>query len=109
MMNQKNLNEKHLNKSNYNLVMMNQANLKKMTKSQLIELLLKNQQKPIPKPRIQSKRPVAIPRRRVKQIVKDYEQNVITSDVKSKDDYKPVPKPRTIKSKPIPTPRKKII
>lgn len=42
MMNQKNLNEKHLKKSNYNIVMMNQANLKKMTKSQLIELLLKN-------------------------------------------------------------------
>ena len=47
--------------SNYNIVEMNKLNLNKLTKSQLIDLLLKDQQKPIPKPSIESKKPLPKP------------------------------------------------
>ena len=45
---------------------MNKSNLKKLSKSPLIDLLLKNQQKPVPKPRIKSKKPVAARRKGVR-------------------------------------------
>lgn len=77
---------------------MNISELKKLSKSQLTELLLKDQQK--------SKKPIPTPRKSVKKMVKDYEQNIIERPVEFRD--KPVPKLRTIKSKPIPAPRTKI-
>ena len=52
--------------------------------------------KPVPKPRT-IKRPVPTPRKSVKQMVQNYEKNIIP----------PIPKPRTIKT-PVPLPRTKI-
>lgn len=49
---------------------------------------------------------MAAPRRSVKEMVKDYEENIIQKPVVVE---KPIPKPTTIKSKPpIPAPRTKI-
>ena len=55
------------------------------------------------------------PRKSVKQMVKEYEENIIQPLLEFKDDYKPIPKPRnyTIKppiefqDKPVPKPRTK--
>ena len=88
-----------------NLINMNKSFLENLSKSDLIKLLLKvNAIKPIkidtsvPKPR----RPAPTPRKSVKAMVQQYEDNVI-------DDYKPIPLPRTKKplQAPIPTPRTK--
>ena len=49
-------------------------------------------------------RPTPAPRKNVKQMVQDYEDNIILPPPEFRDDYKPVPKPRTIK-RPVPTPR----
>ena len=93
---------------------MNKGDLKNLKKSQLINLILKqnneikvSQQqnaKPIPKPR--TTKPVPLPRKSVKQMVQDYEDNIILPPLEFRDDYKPVPKPRT--TKPVPLPRTKI-
>ena len=47
---------------------MNKSDLKKLSKAELIDLLLKNQQK---------RKPIPTPRRSVQQMVTDYEQNII--------------------------------
>ena len=103
---------------------MNKSSLNNFTKSQLINLLLKqnaeikallqknmklqpkndniipppsefkDDYKPIPKPRT------------VKQMVQDYENNIIAPPPEFRDDYEPIPKPRT--KEPIPLPRTKI-
>ena len=93
---------------------MNTRDLKNLTKSQLIRLLIKqnleikellqqnkNKFKPVPKPR--TTKPVPFPRKSVKQMVQDYEDNIILPPPEFRDDYKSVPKPRTMK--PIPKPR----
>ena len=89
-------------KSNH--ILMDKKNLKKLNKSELINLLLK-QQKPSPKPR----RPVPTPRKSVKEMVQQYEDNIISPPPEFRDDYKPIPAPRTKKplQAPIPTPRTK--
>ena len=51
---------------------MDKASLKKLSKSKLIKLLLKNENK---KPVQQKRRPVPTPRKSVKQMVKQYEDN----------------------------------
>ena len=88
----------------YNHILMDKKNLKKLNKSELINLLLK-QQKPSPKPR----RPVPTPRKSVKDMVQQYEDNIISPPPEFRDDYKPIPAPRTKKplQAPIPTPRTK--
>ena len=95
-----------------NLINMDKSFLENFSKSQLIKLLLKvNAIKPIkidttvPKPR----RPVPTPRKSVKSMVQQYEDNVISPPPKFRDDYKPIPAPRTKKPSqaPIPTPRTK--
>ena len=88
----------------YNHIVMDKKNLKKLNKSELINLLLK-QQKPSPKPR----RPVPTPRKSVKDMVQQYEDNIISPPPEFRDDYKPIPAPRTKKplQAPIPTPRTK--
>ena len=104
-----------MEKSNH--INMNKASLKKLSKSQLIKLLLKQEKKkpeiiivddtkPVPK----SRRPVPTPRKSVKQMAKEYEENIILPPIEFRDDYKPVPAPRTKKllDKPVPTPRTKI-
>ena len=99
---------------------MNKKNLKKLSKSQLIELLLKRDQKqmvdecegliipppeqfrdaykPILPPRTgkwESVKPKPVPRKNVKQMVKEYEALIIPPPEQFRDGYKPIPKPRT--------------
>ena len=80
------------------------SNLEKMSKSELIDLILEQfSHKPM--------RPIPMPRKSVKSIVQQYEDNVSSPPT----DYKPIPTPRTQKSldayipskpsRPIPAPR----
>ena len=98
----------------YNHIDMDKASLEKLSKSELIKLLLKQHKpkiiivddtKPVPKPR----RPVPTPRKSVKDMVQQYEENIILPPIEFRDDYKPIPAPRTKKplQAPIPTPRTK--
>ena len=89
-----------------NLINMDKSFLENLSKSQLIKLVLKvNAIKPIkidttvPKPR----RPVPTPRKSVKSMVQQYEDNVISPPPQFRDDYKPIPAPRT--KKPVPEKR----
>ena len=94
---------------------MNKASLKKLSKSELINLLLKQEKKPKiiieddTKPVPARKRPIPTPRKSVKDMVQQYEDNIISPPPEFKDDYKPIPAPRTKKplQAPIPTPRTK--
>ena len=61
-------------------------------------------EKPIPASR--TRKPVTTPRKSVKDMVKDYEDNIILPPPEFRDDYKPIPAPRT--KKPVPLPRTKI-
>ena len=88
----------------YNHILMDKKNLKKLNKSELINLLLK-QQKPSPKPR----RPVPTPRKSVKDMVQQYEDNIISPPPEFRDDYKPIPAPRTKKPSEKPVPEKRTI
>ena len=94
-----------------NLINMNKSFLEKLSKSELIELLLQKNEiiddkpRPVPTPR----RPVPTPRKSVKDMVQQYEDNIISPPPEFRDDYKPIPAPRTKKplQAPIPTPRTK--
>ena len=79
---------------------MNESSLKKLSKSQLIKLLLQQNVE------LQSRKPIPAPRKSVKQMVQDYEDNIILPPLEFRDDYKPTPKPRN--KKPTPLPRTKI-
>ena len=86
---------------------MDKKNLEKLSKSELIELLLKQQ-----KPKIiveDATKPVPAPRtyKSVKDMVQQYEDNIIQPPSEFREDYKPIPKQRTKKTSqaPIPTPR----
>ncbi|KAL9989302.1 hypothetical protein ACROYT_G003836 [Oculina patagonica] len=60
-------------------------------------------------PRVYKPRPpIPTPRKSVKQMVQDYEDNIILPPLEFRNDYKPVPMPRTIKTAPLPLPRTKI-
>lgn len=76
---------------------MNKSDLQKLSKTELINLLLnkRTQRKPIP-----------TPRRSVKKMVTDYEQNIILQPIEFRN-QKPIPLPRT-KKRPTPMPRTKI-
>ena len=102
---------------------MNKASLKKLSKSQLIKLLLNQKKrkpeiiiaddtKPVSTQRTYKPRPpVPTPRKSVKQMAKEYEENIILPPPEFRDNYKPVPAPRTKQhavKKPVPTPRTKI-
>ena len=106
---------------------MNKRDLSKLSKSQLISLLLKQdleikkfqsknvKQQPkndsiiLPPPEFRDDyKPIPKPRKSVKQIVKEYEDNIIQPPLEFRDDYKPVPLPRTKKTVPVPLPRTKI-
>ena len=100
----------------YNISNMDKKSLKKLSKSELIKLLLKQENKnpkiitvddtkPVPAPRtVKPKRPIPTPRKSVNQMVQDYENNIILPPLEFRD--KPVPAPRT--KKPVPIPRTKI-
>ena len=79
---------------------MNKSDLSKLTNSQLIKMLLQQNEE------LQSIKPIPAPRKSVKQMVQDYEDNIIQPPPEFRDDYKPIPKPRT--KKPTPLPRTKI-
>ena len=97
---------------------MDKRTLSQQTKSQLINLLLKQnleikklllenmKLQPKNDDNIKPRRPIPTPRKSVKQMVQDYEDNIILPPLEFRDDYKPIPKPRT--KKPVPTPRTKI-
>ena len=83
--------KKGLKKYDYNIDM-NNRDLKKLTKAQLIKLLLKQQAQK--------------PRNSVKQMVNEHE-DIIQPPEQFRDAYKPIPKPRTgkwesVKPKPVP-------
>ena len=99
-----------------NLINMDKASLKKLSKSELINLLLKQHKpkniivddtKPVPTPR--TYKPVPAPRKSVKDMVQQYEDNIIIPPPEFRNDYKPIPAPRTKKPSqaPIPAPRTK--
>ena len=98
-----------------NQIYMNKTSLKKLSKSELINLLLKQEKKPKiiieddTKPVPARKRPIPTPRKSVKDMVQQYEDNIISPPPEFRDDYKPIPAPRTKKTlkAPIPTPRTK--
>ena len=89
-----------------NLINMDKASLEKLSKSKLIKLLLKQQ---TPKTVTARKRPIPTPRKSVKDMVQQYEDNIIIPPPEFRDDYKPIPLPRTKKplQAPIPAPRTK--
>ena len=86
-----------------NLINMNKSFLENLSKSKLIKLLLKlNAIKPI---KIDTTVPK--PRKSMKSMVQQYEDNVISPPSEFRDDYKPIPLPKTKKplQAPIPTPK----
>ena len=89
---------------------MNKSDLKKLSKSQLIQMLLKQdlEMKKFKLRNIKQNndKPIPAPRKSVKQMVQEYEDNIILPPLEFRDDYKPTPKPRT--KKPTPLPRTKI-
>ena len=103
--------DSHFKQSNHILMdEINLKNLKNLSKSELINLILKQQKskiivedktKPSPKPM----RPVPTPRKSVKNMVQQYEDNIISPPPEFRDDYKPIPPPKFRDDyKPIPTP-----
>ena len=98
---------------------MNKDSLKKLSKSELIKFLLKKESKNKPriiivddtKSFIKRRSPIPTPRKSVKQMVKEYEENIILPPPEFRDYHKPNPTPRTkqnIVKQPVPTPRTKI-
>ena len=79
--------------------------LEKLSKSELIKLIIKQNAKPVPAPRTKT-RPIPKPRKSVQQMVRDYEENIIPPPLEFRDGYKPVPVPRT--KRPVAAPRIKI-
>ena len=55
---------------------MNKSDLEKLSKSELIKLIIKQNTKPVPAPRTKT-RPIPKPRKGVQQMVRDYEENII--------------------------------
>ena len=79
---------------------MDKTDLEKLSKSELIKLLLKQQ---TPKTVTAQRRPIPTPRKSVKDMVKQYEDNTIKPPSELIDDHKPIPAPRT--KKPVPEKR----
>ena len=111
------------NKNNITYNIMNKSNLSKLTKNQLIALLLEKQ-RPVPKPRTKKVSPIPTPRRirptpyprlSVKQMVQNYENNIIKPPMQFRDRPQPLPRnniippPIQFKDQPTPAPRVKNI
>ena len=92
-------------KNNISTYSMNKSDLEKLSKSELIKLIMKQNTKPVPAPRTET-RPIPKPRKSVQQMVRDYEENIIPPPLEFRDGYKPVPTPRT--KRPVAAPRTKI-
>ena len=80
------INRSNKNDLSYNIIM-NKNNLSKLTKEQLIELLLESQ-----KPSKKTTVPIPKPRQSVKQMVKDYENTIIKPPVQFRDGPQPLPR-----------------
>ena len=86
-----------------NINLMNKKNLKKLSKSELINLLLKQDKKNKPKiiivddtkPITKRRSPIPTPRKSVKQMAKEYEENIILPPQEFRDHYKPITTQRT--------------
>ena len=91
--------------NNISTYCMNKSDLEKLSKSELIKLIIKQNTKPVPAPRTKT-RPIPKPRKSVQQMVRDYEENIIPPPLEFRDGYKPVPVPRT--KRPVAAPRIKI-
>ena len=86
-----------------NINNMLKQDLSNLSKEQLINLLLKQNAKiQLLKNKYEPIRPTPAQRKNVKQMVQDYEENIIPPPIEFQD--KPIPKPRTIK-RPVPAPR----
>ena len=83
---------------------MNKSDLEKLSKSELIKLIIKQNTKPVPAPRTKI-RPIPKPRKSVQQMVRDYEENIIPPPLEFRDGYKPVPVSRT--KRPVAAPKTK--
>ena len=87
---------------------MNTRDLKNLTKSQLIRLLIKQNleikkllydtKQQLETQKSKDNKPIPTPRKSVKQMVQDYEDNIIPPQLEFRDDYKPIPKPRSFDS-----------
>ena len=104
--------ERSLNNIISTKYIMNKSYLEQLSKSELIELLLrKNKPTPAPRTKKMVERPIPTPRKSVKQMVQEYEDNIIPPPLEFRDDYKPTPAPRTKQrdwtQHPIPAPRTK--
>ena len=77
-----------------------------------LKIIVVDDTKPVPAQRTYKPRPpVPTPRKSVKQMAKEYEENIILPPPEFRDNYKPIPTPRTKQhavKKPVPTPRTKI-
>ena len=96
--------KRDLKKYDYTMYMdMKKEDLKKLSKEQLIKMLLKPKvvivdTKPTPPPRTgkwENVKPKPVPRNSVKQMVKEYEDHIIQPPEQFRDGYKPIPKLRT--------------
>ena len=65
--------------------------LQNLSKSDLLDLILQLT-KPKPAPRF--RKPIPIPRRSVKEMVRNYVENIIEPPLEFRDDCKPIPAPR---------------
>ena len=92
-------------KNNISTYSMNKSDLEKLSKSELMKLIMKQNTKPVPAPRTKI-RPIPAARKSVQQMVRDYEENIIPPPLEFRDGYKPVPAPRT--KRPVAAPRTKI-
>ena len=91
--------------NNISTYSMNKSDLEKLSKSELIKLIMKQNTKPVATPRTKT-RPIPAARKSVQQMVRDYEENIIPPPLEFRDGYKPVPVPRT--KRPVAAPRTKI-
>jgi len=85
---------------------MDKRTLSQLSKAELIQMLLKQNIEMKKLLLKQKPEPTSNPRKSVKQMVQDYEENIILPPPEFRDDYKPIPKPRTKKL--VPLPRTKI-
>ena len=87
---------------------MNESDLEKLSKSELIKLIIKQNTKPVPAPRTKT-RPISKPRKSVKELVDYFERQRLPAPPSEwlqeiEQLNRPVPTPRT-KKRPVPLPR----
>ena len=96
--------------NNISTYSMNKSDLEKLSKSELIKLIIKQNTKPVPAPRTKT-RPIPKPRKSVKELVDYFERQRLPAPPSEwlqeiEQLNRPVPAPRS--KKPVPAPRTKI-